>query len=72
MAGRIQEVIEAVGPIRELEPLAEVPYRLVDRDTFLGELEALFREEYPPEHIAAEDALSHASGSSAQMTTSRS
>jgi hypothetical protein len=57
MAQRIAEVIDAVGPIRALEPTSEVPFRIVDRDTFAAELGAIFREEYTPEHLAAEDAF---------------
>ena len=57
MAERIQDVVDAVGPIRELEPDQEVPFRVVDRDTFHAELEALFQEDYTPEYLAAEDAL---------------
>jgi hypothetical protein len=57
MAQRIADVVAAVGPIRELEPGAEVPFRIVDRESFRSELEALFREDYTPEHLAAEDAF---------------
>jgi hypothetical protein len=57
MAERIGEVVGAVGPLRELEPTAEVPSRVVDRETFTSEIEGIFHEEYTPEHLAAEDAL---------------
>ena len=49
--------MDAVGPIRELEPDQEVPFRVVDPETFRTELEALFSEDYTPEYLAAEDAL---------------
>jgi hypothetical protein len=57
MASEIAAVVDAVGPIRELEPDAEVPFRVVDRGAFLAELTALFHEDYTPERLAAEDAL---------------
>jgi hypothetical protein len=57
MAERIEAVVDAVPPLREIEPTAEVPFRVVDRETFKTELEALFREDYTPELLAAEDAL---------------
>ena len=57
MAEQIQDVVDAVGPIRELEPDKEVPFRVVDPETFHAELGALFQEDYTPEYLAAEDAL---------------
>jgi hypothetical protein len=57
MAGKVTEVIEEVHPIRGLPPAEGVSYRVIDQDTFLQELKALFSEEYPAEYIAAEDDL---------------
>jgi len=56
MAARIGEVVGQVLPIRGLPP-AEIAYRVVDPDTVRAELEALFREEYPDAHVAAEEEL---------------
>lgn len=55
MAVRVQEIIEQVPAVRELDPAPGVTYRLVDAATFRAELEVLFRDEYPAEHLEAED-----------------
>ena len=55
MAKKVTEVIDAVHPVRRLPAADDVSYRVIDKETFLVELEALFREEYPAEYIAAED-----------------
>lgn len=52
----IERLISGVPALRELDALAEVPYRAIDSDTFRLELEALFEEEYPPDLVAAEEA----------------
>jgi hypothetical protein len=54
MALQIDEVVAKVPPIRGLEPLADIRYRVLDQDGFRAEFEALFREEFPPELVAAE------------------
>jgi hypothetical protein len=56
VARRVAEVIDSVPAVRQLEATAEVPFRIVDGETFINEIESIFREEYPPEYIAAEDA----------------
>ena len=56
MVKQVEEVIKAVHPVRGLPPAQDVSYRVIDQETFLTELQALFREEYPAEYIAAEDA----------------
>ena len=55
MAKKVTEVIDAVHPVRRLPAADDVSYRVIDKETFLVELEALFREEYSAEYIAAED-----------------
>ena len=55
MVKKVDEVIKEVHPVRGLPPARDVAYRVIDQQTFLAELKALFREEYPPEYIAAED-----------------
>lgn len=55
MARKVATVIEAVHPVRGLPPAEDVAYRVIDGATFTTELEALFREEYPAEYVAAED-----------------
>ncbi len=57
MVSKVAEVIEEVHPVRGLPPAEGVSYRVIDQETFLEELEALFHEEYPAEYIAAEDDL---------------
>ena len=44
----------APGPRPARRP-EDVAYRVIDPETFLAELEALFLEEYPEGHIVAED-----------------
>jgi hypothetical protein len=55
MVRKVDEIIKAVHPVRGLPPARDVSYRVIDQQTFLDELKALFRKEYPPEYIAAED-----------------
>ena len=55
MARKVGQVIEGVHPVRGLPPAPDVAYRIIDNETFLAELEALFRDEYPQSYIAAED-----------------
>jgi hypothetical protein len=55
MVRRVGQVIEGVHPVRGLPAAEDVAYRVVDRDTFLLELQALFEEEYPEGYLAAED-----------------
>ena len=57
MAAKVTEVIEAVHPVRQLGAAEGVEYRVIDNETFLDELQALFEEEYPDEYVMAEDAL---------------
>ena len=57
MVGKVAEVIDEVHPVRGLTPAEGVSYRVIDQETFLEELKALFREEYPAHYIAAEDDL---------------
>lgn len=56
MAAKVTEVIDAVHPVRRLPAADDVAYRVIDNDTFLAELRALFEEEYPDDYIVAEDA----------------
>ncbi len=56
MAATVTEVIDAVHPVRRLPPADDVAYRVIDNETFLTELRALFEEEYPDDYIVAEDA----------------
>lgn len=56
MTKKVAEVIEAVHPVRRLPAAEDVAYRVIDNETFLMELRALFEEEYPDDYIAAEDA----------------
>ncbi|CAN5794729.1 hypothetical protein BH23CHL8_BH23CHL8_18420 [soil metagenome] len=57
MASQIEEVVGQVQPLRRLDPVGEVRYRVIDQDGFRAEFEALFREEFPPELVAAEQDL---------------
>ena len=57
MVNKVAEVIEEVHPVRGLAPVEGVSYRVIDQETFIEELKAMFREEYPAEYIAAEDEL---------------
>jgi hypothetical protein len=56
-ARRIQEVIESVPRLRRLQPTAQAPFRVIDSSALAAEMAALFAEDYPPELVAAEDAL---------------
>ena len=56
MTKKVAEVIEAVHPVRRLPAAEDVAYRVIDNETFLVELRALFEEEYPDNYITAEDA----------------
>ena len=56
MAAKVTEVIDAVHPVRRLPAADDVAYRVIDNETFLVELRALFEEEYPDDYIVAEDA----------------
>jgi hypothetical protein len=56
MARQVSRVLDLVPGLRELPAADDVAYRVIDQDTFLAELEALFREEYSDAYIAAEDA----------------
>ena len=56
MTKKVAEVIEAVHPVRRLPAAEDVAYRVIDNETFLVELRALFEEEYPDDYITAEDA----------------
>lgn len=55
MVTKVGQVIEGVHPVRGLPAAEDVAYRVIDPDTFLSELQMLFREEYPEAHISAED-----------------
>jgi len=55
MVKRVGQVIAGVHPVRGLPAAPDVAYRVIDPETFLAELEALFLEEYPESHIEAED-----------------
>ncbi len=56
MARKVTAVIEGVLPVRGLPAADAVAYRVIDDETFLSELEALFREEYSAAYIDAEEA----------------
>jgi len=55
MVKKVGQVIDGVHPVRQLPAAEDVAYRVIDDETFLAELEALFREEYTAEYVAAED-----------------
>ena len=55
MVKRVGQVIKGVHPVRGLPAAEDVAYRVIDDETFLEELKALFREEYPAAYLAAED-----------------
>lgn len=57
MVERIAEIVSEVPGIRQIDATEGVSYRLVDADTLRDEIEALFRQEYSAEYIAAEDDL---------------
>jgi predicted secreted protein len=56
MVKQVADVIDSVHPVRQLPPAEGVSYRVIDDATFLEELQALFREEYPESYLEAEDA----------------
>lgn len=56
MVDQVTEVIEAVHPVRRLPAAENVAYEVIDSETFLARLEDQLREDYPAEHIAAEEA----------------
>jgi hypothetical protein len=56
MARKVGTVIAAVQPVRRLPAAEDVSYRVIDPETFMTELEALFREEYSEAYVDAEDA----------------
>jgi len=56
MARQVAEVIDVVPALRGLPAADDVAYRAIDQQAFSAELEALFREEYSQEYMAAEDA----------------
>ena len=56
MVAKVGQVIEGVKPLRHLPAANDISYRVINAATFRAELEALFREEYPEDYIAAEDA----------------
>ena len=55
MARKVTSVIDAVHPVRQLPPAEGVRYRDIDDESFLVEIEALFREQYSDAYIEAED-----------------
>ncbi len=57
MAEKIETIIDGVPRIRQLDPAEGIGYRILDRETASSEMEALFREDYPSDLVAAEDDL---------------
>jgi hypothetical protein len=57
VARLIDEVVAQVPPIRELEPLADVPYELISREDFEASLSELIYEETTPEELATQGRL---------------
>jgi hypothetical protein len=55
IAAQIDEVVAGVPPIRQLEPLREVPYEFVTREQFAVDLQEMVDEETDPEQLAAEE-----------------
>ncbi len=55
MVKKVGQVIDGVHSVRRLPAAEDVAYRVIDDETFLAELQALFREEYSAEYVAAED-----------------
>lgn len=51
----MRQVISEVPELRELEPLAEVPFRIIGQEQFERELRGEFLAENPPERIEAEE-----------------
>ncbi len=57
VAAEIDAVIQQVPPIRELDPLTEVPYEFITRQEFTDQLVELQFSEIPEETRAAEERL---------------
>lgn len=57
IATQIEEVVRQVPPLRELEPLREVPYQFVSREEFQAYLAELLEEEVDPVLLATEERL---------------
>jgi hypothetical protein len=55
MVEQVAKVIDSVHPIRGLPPAVDVGYRVIDKETFVTELEELFHEEYTEAFVTAED-----------------
>lgn len=55
IAAAIDAVVAQVPPIRDLEPLRDVPYEMVTREQFQADLQVLLEEELDPEVLAAEE-----------------
>ncbi len=57
ITAQIDEVVAQVPPLRELEPLRDVPYRLLTREQLQSELEQMFEEDVDLDHLATEERL---------------
>jgi hypothetical protein len=57
IAAQIDQVVEQVPPLRQLEPLRDVPYLLLSRAEFQRELEELLAEEVDEGDLAIEGRL---------------
>lgn len=57
ISAQIDAVVAQVPPIRELDPLRDVPYTFVTRDEFRDEFQKLFDEEVDPAQLAAQQRL---------------
>jgi len=57
IAASIREVIAGIPELRELDELAEVPFRFVGQEQFEREFAAMFMAENPAQRVAAEDEL---------------
>jgi hypothetical protein len=57
IAAQIDAVVAQVPPIRELDPLRDVPYTFVTRDQFREEFQQLFDDEVDPAQLAAQQRL---------------
>jgi hypothetical protein len=55
MVKEVRRIVAEVDPVRQLPAAKDISYRVIDQATFMGELEALLREEYPPAYLDAED-----------------
>ena len=55
MADRVAEVTDAVPGIRRLPAAEGVTYEVIDSEAFMAGLQETLREEYPPEHLEAEE-----------------